>query len=942
MPTSLRRSLYIGLGGTGISAILHTKKMYLETYGEIPPMIGFLGIDTDKNGFEKKLDAFIDGKIETVELDQFEKGIITVSDPSKVYEREQNDLLDWFPEKTIPYLRSLENGAGQIRANGRLGLLINADNIRVAIKNRIDNIRDPRHQTNQEYRVVDNSKDEIHMIFSVCGGTGAGTFIDVAYMAKLAAGSIGGNNSAKIIGYALLPDVFKAMYPVGPAMKNVKANAYASVYDLDYLMHLDNTSNKVIFKHSKTQRKIETNETPFSSVILVDNKNSNRETYTKVEQLTEMLSVTLFLAAGEFGNNGASVLDNIEAAKDVTKVKNKKSWVSYLGACEILFKGNEIADVYAKQAIHVLIQKLLSNNKDSTANANAWINAVKIREHLSDDLIDSICPANLSSPMEDIDPDKADEEIKTFFNLVVPNEQTFSAKENAIRARVISELEVLIHNNINDTESPVLSTLNTLTNIAEQVKVFKTEMENEMDQLTKAYPVLESQLATSLKELNKIHSKTIKIFIGRKKIELQDTIRELVHKMAINKIELKRRIVAKNIYDALNEELQKSVNRVREIIIIMENVDKATKEELAKLINYANKKTNIFDIDLGTEFVTTLSINEREILIRDFINSLPGNNLYSIGSQDALKQQMENYTKTLPQTRIYEEMTIDERMAQISEENFEKLIRLALAKANPLIDIDKQGYLEVNDSVAKQFFIGVYRQGTNRVETDTILRDNLESSTLVEYIPTGMRDRVVFYRLEGPMPAFAVSSIMNSCESDYKMYMDDRNAICPNFDKNLLENMIMEEHSLMPSDERNIALKYWVMGFVLGFLRRRQGNYYYRDISKIGMGAEWVSLQSKKRTNAYIEFRKQIGKLQPMYDAYISDEMRADAPKIRNLVADANSMHLGRMKYFNEIADCEANRQTITGPGYGNIRELIEQEEEFVKNNLLNVVESFL
>jgi len=47
MATKIRRSLFIGLGGTGMNALLHTKKMYYDTYGEVPPMIGFLGLDTD-------------------------------------------------------------------------------------------------------------------------------------------------------------------------------------------------------------------------------------------------------------------------------------------------------------------------------------------------------------------------------------------------------------------------------------------------------------------------------------------------------------------------------------------------------------------------------------------------------------------------------------------------------------------------------------------------------------------------------------------------------------------------------------------------------------------------------------------------------------------------------------------------------------------------------
>ena len=57
MATKIKRCLYIGLGGTGMKSLLHTKKMFIETYGEVPPMIGFLGIDTDGGEYKKELDS---------------------------------------------------------------------------------------------------------------------------------------------------------------------------------------------------------------------------------------------------------------------------------------------------------------------------------------------------------------------------------------------------------------------------------------------------------------------------------------------------------------------------------------------------------------------------------------------------------------------------------------------------------------------------------------------------------------------------------------------------------------------------------------------------------------------------------------------------------------------------------------------------------------------
>ncbi len=44
---SINPGMYIGLGNTGIKVMLEVKCLYLKKYGEIPPNISFLCIDSD-------------------------------------------------------------------------------------------------------------------------------------------------------------------------------------------------------------------------------------------------------------------------------------------------------------------------------------------------------------------------------------------------------------------------------------------------------------------------------------------------------------------------------------------------------------------------------------------------------------------------------------------------------------------------------------------------------------------------------------------------------------------------------------------------------------------------------------------------------------------------------------------------------------------------------
>ena len=120
MATKIKRCLYIGLGGTGMKSLLHTKKMFIETYGEVPPMIGFLGIDTDGGEYKKELDS----KYGNVVLTPNEQLPIRVDEARPIYEVNKEHFA-WLPEENIYALTSMTLGAGQIRSNGRFAITVN-------------------------------------------------------------------------------------------------------------------------------------------------------------------------------------------------------------------------------------------------------------------------------------------------------------------------------------------------------------------------------------------------------------------------------------------------------------------------------------------------------------------------------------------------------------------------------------------------------------------------------------------------------------------------------------------------------------------------------------------------------------------------------------------------------------------------------------------------
>ena len=81
--TKLKRTLFIGVGGTGMKTILQTKKLYKDAYGSVPEIIGFLGIDTSTEEFAKTTETKRDAK--TLKLEANETVQLRISNPGAYY-----------------------------------------------------------------------------------------------------------------------------------------------------------------------------------------------------------------------------------------------------------------------------------------------------------------------------------------------------------------------------------------------------------------------------------------------------------------------------------------------------------------------------------------------------------------------------------------------------------------------------------------------------------------------------------------------------------------------------------------------------------------------------------------------------------------------------------------------------------------------------------------
>lgn len=924
MPTKLRRSLFIGLGGTGMNTLLNTKKMLYDTYGEIPPMIGFLGIDTDGGVYNKSLTAK-DGTVIT--LTQSEQSPITVGSPSAIY-RNSPSKFAWLPPCNAGSLTSLSIGAGAIRSNGRFALTINRQNILNALSQKFAQIRNAVIIDNPRYELLATDTD-IHLVFSLSGGTGCGTFINMAYLLNELL------PECKLSGYAVMADVFRAMNH-GPAMARVRANALGAIKDLDYLMHLDVTKDPV--EISYLQATSVAAERPFDAIYLIDNKNANGDTFLHVDRLSEMISLSLVTSIGELSNATASVSDNVTKLINdgVMDIRDKRAWASGFGVSEITFESNRLADIYARKAAIRLIEMMLNSGPaDPALIANNWIDENAIRENLGkDDVTEYFMPAMPETPF--IEP--ADEEsplpgCRTYLGSVaIPPAEILDEKAEKLRARVLSSLDHLVREQLN-AENGVHNVGEILAALTAQITECDNEMKEEMSQLRAEMPGLDSNLETACAELEKCMSTWLKL---HKKEYLED-VATATNILATKTREMRRRELARNFYRTLLNRIQEKAARLN---IIRENLEAVRRKCTSDNENALRQigSGSFFQFDLAAARARSITCMPGDIVFNNFAKAMqPRGGVASFAdmNSDSTAQAIMEFVSELPTCRSIAAMTVDDALESLSTDELTDVCRRALNKALPLFNYDYRGYdADVKGAPSDMFYIGVPDKNNSRLVRDGFLRSLAGKCDSMEFPSTGITDRVIIYRQVGVVPAFTISSIENYQNEYDNFERDKRNT--SHWDNDLCARVAAEHFTITPHSEvsEHEAIELWVMSLLYGMLKVGPDGVYRIKSKALGgrpLQGFMVDLAGA-RDEAFAIFTE---KLPLIKDELLANIQALDVPGPDNLLRRRNKEareSIENQTYIDAISQVGITQHDLQY--YPAISDLLDREATYILENL--------
>lgn len=353
-------TLIIGLGGTGADALLNTKyvlhrKLKFPEGQSKPSRLAYLAIDTDASDLEKKRVG--DTRLHASETcDITEMNLKAYMNDHKMITRPY--LRDWLCNGIPPL--AVAFGAGGIRQYGRFMLLSKAEDVSSRIMSAINQIWAAGKENGAPFNAATDSVN-VYIMAGISGGTGSGTFLDVAYMVReIVTRKMSQRMHLRLRGVIFMPEVNLSKVKSEQVRKYLPVNGYAALKELDFWMNPERGRH---FKQRYSESlNVDTNDMPYDMCFMVSPNMNDRDPYTTCmqtvgEAMLNILSASVSTATGATQGFESFISNLVSMLPHVTKPYAGNYIFSTMGMDERRLQLDQMA-TYIAYYLLMQVQKL--------------------------------------------------------------------------------------------------------------------------------------------------------------------------------------------------------------------------------------------------------------------------------------------------------------------------------------------------------------------------------------------------------------------------------------------------------------------------------------------------------------------------------------------------------------------------------------------------------
>lgn len=371
---AMRQTLVVCAGGSGVRIGTQLKARLLDRFGKpIPPKIRLVAFDTTREPFAVLRDD------EMVELEEGAELFVLNDIPvARIIRHLHNHpSIEERLGGVVGNLqaRVLRDGAKSNRALGLLALYWKYGTVVRELRKAI------RHLVNRETLGAQTFEEQaglnVFIAAGLGGGTGSGTFLDLAYIVRSLVEELGiPSEFCRITGVGILPLAFP-----GVPNHTLYPNTAAALQELNHAMVNGNFQSRY-----PDGRSVDIRESPFHLFYVLDGVDERGQVWSGIDQVTAMAAEAIALQmVSQLGQNGDNVFDNLD---DVLAGMTDDGYGTFLGSvgqAVIEFPAPAVAELCSLWLLDELITRrwlAAADNQQAAAAADSRLQAVSAADLL--------------------------------------------------------------------------------------------------------------------------------------------------------------------------------------------------------------------------------------------------------------------------------------------------------------------------------------------------------------------------------------------------------------------------------------------------------------------------------------------------------------------------------------------------------------------------------
>ena len=805
----MRPTLLIGLGGTGQKVLVQLKARFIRNYGSVPRPVEFLAFDTDQGveetavmGERVRLTPGTElhniGNVETAEIVQ--------------HLSRYPAMAAWMSEDKEKFpIRAVTMGAQQVRPLGRLAFFWHVGEIYNTLLSAVSRLT--HLELEAEKRGIN-----VFIVTSVCGGTGSGIFLDMAYLVRhvVNQSNIRGS-SCYINGILALPSVFPTVDPQG-----IESNAFAALAELDYLMDkpswaVDYGNPRVTGINFQAQR-------PFNICYLIDSRNENGQGLQGLEEIAPMIAEAVYLqVSSQVGDANASAFDNVsilgQSTVNVANDDLRPMAYSSLGTAAINFPAEKIIDYSA----HKLGQEMITNDLLRPAGDDAAVTKVldefiqnhqvdtdTMLENLARDADNKVRGVSISSSQLDNvelkDLSRAANQIVSRATITLDNEllPMLDANQALVRTRLDKSLAAEVERLVEDPNFGLAFADAFLAQLDARLVEMREKLGKERDEIDSRRVQADSRQKLSHKEFQDSFTGGLPFGRKRKVQEARDRYLDQAQRSLRGRFDYRRREVAISALSAFATAAQEQRKRVQATVDRLRRIEQQFRSTVDRIAT--EDRSHV----LAQEITSRQDV---EVYYNDYKGRGPGRPVTGLADQygpisawlDLDQESMANRLLAFSRELFspIAEVTVESVIMEKDKDNSRKRLIDLITRSVPFWSYRKAGVLGAEWKPQEVVVVGVNEKETS-IYLNAVGREQQLTSTFDKH-------QLLVLQTKHGLPLFALTQ-----------YEQFRNAHDLVLQRNLKPLYILPE--VRPGGHK--AKLFFALGMVFGEIFV-SGTYYY-------------------------------------------------------------------------------------------------------------------